>query len=413
MIFKILRALVALVLVTPFHANAEEPCKTKIASYQEALRCAEQKSPEVQTALLEVERAKAEFQGASQWKNPEFAADSVHGSGSSGNVSETEISLGVPIEFGGKRAARKSLAEASIAQAEAALLQARITARGEALLKLHRFRQALHELEVVEESITTFTKLVARYEKRPQLSPEQEMSSTVFRMTKSDYQLKKVTLLDETATLRTYIETHLNADSESLKKNLPPPPKTWPTLNENLNPAGSPQAKSVQAKLKGAQAELNLAKGEAWPTLFIGPSLKIQNEAGLSTQLYGVNLRFDLPVFNLNGPAKAAATKDLKIAEIRKDFAIFEQERLFEQLQQTYKTSVETLNAMLSHREIEQKHTTIERLFLKGVVPSSLVIEAHRSFVELEQSRNERELKTLEAWIALSTLTGQMPEVAL
>jgi cobalt-zinc-cadmium efflux system outer membrane protein len=398
------------VLAISFGTNAQEPCKLKISSYREVLRCAEERSPEVQTALLELERARIQIQVSTQWKNPEFGAESVYGSNHSDNISETELSLGVPIELGGKRSARRAVAEAHVAKAEATLLQARSKARGSALLKLHRLRQALHELEVVEESISTFSKLAERYRKRPKLSPEQAMSATVFRMTKSDYELKKMSISDETADLKTYLKVHLGADLESLKKDLPPSPKTWPVVDRKLDIALSPRVRSIQAQLESAQAELSLAQSESWPTLSIGPSLKIQNEAGISTQLYGVNLSFDLPIFNLNGPARAAAAKSVKIAETHKSFAHLKEEQLFEQLYQTYKSSIEALDATLSHREIEKKHTSVERLFLKGVVPSSLVIEAHRSFVELEQSRNEREMKALEALMALYAMNGKMPE---
>lgn len=409
MVFRTLLALV--VIATTFSAGAQEPCGTKIQTYQEVLRCAEEKSPEVKTARLALERARAQVDAASQWKNPELAAESVYGSSESESISETELSLGFPLELGGKRPARAAFAQGGAAEAEAVLLEAQARVRGAALLKLHRLRQTLHELEVIEESIATFTKLLTQYGRRPKLSPEQELSRAVFRMARSDYELKKTAVLDEVESLDTYLKTNLGTDIESLKKGLPPTPKAWPDLGSELMVTGSPRLKTLAAELQTAQAELSLANSEAWPTLTIGPSLKLQSEAGRSERLYGLNLSFPLPLFNMNGPGRAAATTGVKLAEVRKNVALVEQQRLVEELSRTYKNSVEVLASTLSHQEIEKKHADIERLFLRGTVPSALVIEAHRTFVELEQSRNERELKALEALVGIYTLTGEIPEV--
>jgi len=411
MVSRTLLALVA--FAVPLYVSAQEPCGTKISSYRDALRCAEEKSPDVQTAILELERAKAQVKSAAQWKNPELSAEFVHGSSGSERLSETELSLGIPIELGGKRSARASVAQGAVAEAEAALLEARAKARGTALLKLHRLRQALHELEVVEESISTFTKLVSQYGRRPKLSPEQEMSSAVFRMARSDYELKKAAVLDEIEALNTYLKVSLGTDVESLKKSLPVTPKEWPTLGSNLEIAQSPRLKAFEAQLESAKGELSLAQSESWPTLTVGPSLKLQSEAGRSEQLYGLNLSLPLPLFNMNGPGRAAAATGVQLAEKRKSLALLEQERRLDELSRTYRKSVEVLASTLSHQEIEKRHADIERLFLRGIVPSSLVIEAHRTFVELEQSRNEREMKALEALMAIYAITGEVPEVKL
>ena len=52
-------------------------------------------------------------------------------------------------------------------------------------------------------------------------------------------------------------------------------------------------------------------------------------------------------------------------------------------------------------------HKKIENLFLKGVVPSSLVIEAHRSLVDFEKARNDHELKAIGALFNIQIIDGQ------
>lgn len=408
MVFKTLLILAA--LLRPEFSVAEDRCQGTITSYQEALRCTEGRSLEVQKALLELERAKSLVAAAGQWKNPELSADSFHGTIASERSSETEISLGVPIELGGKVSARTAVAESGVAKAEAALFEARARVRSTTLLKLHRLRQLLHEQEVIEESISTFSKLVSQYSKRLKLSPEQEMTVAVFRMSKSEYDLKKVETLDELAALDSYLKVSLGTSVDALKS-LPPSPKTWPKIDSSYAPANSPRLRLAQAEVASAQAELSLAQSESWPTVTVGPSLKLQSESGRSDQLYGFNLSFPLPVFNVNGPGRAAAAAGVKVAETGKNLAVLEQEKLREELSKTYHQSVSVLASTLSHQEIEKKHHDIERLFLRGIVPSALVIEAHRTFVELEKSRNERELKALEVLMTIYTFDGKTPEV--
>lgn len=392
-------------------AFGQEDCQGRPPTYQEALRCAEIKSPEVQRALLELERAKTQVGVASQWRNPELSADSVHGKVGSESAGETQVSLGVPIELGGKISARTSVAEGGVAKAEADLFAARASARSAALTKLHRLRQLFHEQEVVEESISTFSKLVTQYAKRFKLSPEQEMSVAVFKMAKSEYELRYAELVEELAGLDSFFKVALGTDTTSLKNSLPPSPKSWPKIGVHSESVNSPKMKASLAALQSAQAELSLAKSESWPTLTLGPSIRLQTQSGSSNQLYGFNLSLPLPLFNTNGAGRAAAAAGVKVAETDKRIVQSELERLREELLRVYEHSVSALGTTLSHQEIERKHSDVEKLFLKGIVPSSLVIEAHRTFVDLEKSRNEREIKALNALAALYTLDGKNLEI--
>ena len=403
--------LIILGFLLPNLATAEESCQDNASTYKEVIRCAESRSPDVRRAQLELEVAKQQVGAAGQWKNPEISAESFNGTVANERKIETDISLGIPVELGGKISARTAVAEGSVSKAEANLLEVRGKVRGSALLKLHRLRQLLHEQEVIEEAISTFSKLVSQYSGRLKLSPEQETTIAVFRMSKSDYDLKKTEVLEELASLDSYLKVFLGTSIEALSKSLPQSPKNWPKIDSAAGTANSPRVKLSQAELKIAEAELSLARSESWPTLTVGPSMKLQNEAGRANQLYGFNVSLPLPLFNANGSGRAAAAAGVKLAETSKNLAIVEQTRIREELSRTYQQSVSVLSTTLSHQEIEKKHSETERLFLRGIVPSSLVIEAHRTFVELEKSRNQRELKALEALMTIYIFDGKPLEI--
>jgi outer membrane protein TolC len=392
-------------------AYAQSPCEGQ-ESFQQIVKCAEGRSPEVQSAILEMERAKANIGAATQWKNPEFAVESFHGKAGSQSRSETDVSLAVPVEPG-KIGARRKVAESSVRVAEAVVLDARASVRTEIMLKLHRLRQLIHEEEIIDESIATFSKLVSQYAKRPKLSPEQQLSSTVFRLSKSDYEMRKANLSEELAALDSFFKLRVGLGLQALKNAVPPAPTKWPSVGAESDISRSPKLAVLGAELEVANAEVSLASRESWPTLSVGPSVKLLNEGGTEDRLYGFNLSLPIPVFNANGAGRAAARAGASLSEKRKDLGRQSEQNRRAELVRIYTQSVSTLNSTQSHPEIEKRHHESERLFLQGLVPSALVIEAHRSFVDLEQSRHLRELRAIEALFNIFTLDGQLPENSL
>lgn len=400
-----------LTLMFPAFALAQSPCDQK-SGYSQLIKCAEERSPEVQSAILELEKARASVGAATQWKNPDFSVESFQGRAGGVSRSETDVSLGVPIEPG-KIGARRKVAEGAVKIAEALVAQARATVRAEVKLKLHRLRQVLHEEEIVDESIQTFSKLVSQYARRPKLSPEQQLSSTVFRLSRSDYDLRKAALIEERASMESFFRLRLGLETANLKTALPLPPQTWPKVSTEGSVDQSPKLRVLAAEMDAAGADVALARQESWPTLSVGPSMKLLNEGGAADQLYGFNVSLPIPVFNTNGGGRAAARAGLKASESRKNIGRLSEQNRRSELVNIYNQSVSTLNTTQSHPEIEKRHHESERLFLQGLVPSSLVIEAHRSYVDLEQARHQRELRALEALFNIYILDGQVMETNL
>lgn len=200
---------------------------------------------------------------------------------------------------------------------------------------------------------------------------------------------------------------------EDIKRSLPQVPKNWPALSKPGINRPSPRERILDADLATASAELSQAQAEAWPTLTLGPSVKMVKEGGASDQMMGINLSLPLPIFTLNGGAKAVAAAGVRVSETRRQMGLRDQELKREELVRLYEQSTKILSGSLSHQEIERRHTQAENLFTKGVIPSALVIEAHRASYELERTRHERELKTLETLLDIYTIDGTILEVSL
>lgn len=391
----------------PVVSVAQSEC-AKLVDYKSVIKCAEQRSPKVKAGLLELEKIRANSHSAAQWNNPELSAESYQ--------DETQIHLGVPIEFG-KVSSRKAVAQGELLRAQAELLQIRHRVKSEIYLKLHRLRQVLHEQEILDEAVGTFSKLVKQYARRPKLSPDQELSMSVFQLSKSEYELKRASNQDEFLALNSYLKLVIGPTGSDIKNDIkdlvPDVPTSWPVVKENGEVESSPEGQILDSTLESAKGRASLAQSEAWPTLTVGPSVKWVDEPGRKDELYGFNVSLPLPIFNWNQGARSAAHSEVSLNEFQKKSGLEALKLKRSELYEVYSLSVKVLSESLSHSQIEKKHVKAERLFLKGVVPSALVIETHRTTYELEKVRHERELKALEALLGIYNLDGNLLEMDL
>lgn len=388
-------------------AHAEVNCD-KVSNYKDVIECAEARSPEVAKAEGSLKEKAARVDAAAQFANPSISLSSVSGTIDSDRKVETDVALSFPIELGGKRAARKKVASVEEARAQWNLYRTKAEVRKEVAIKLLRIKQIERELGLVDESVSAFTKLVKQYEGRPARSPEQDVSLTVFKIAKSEYDLKKTEYDEELLTLESYFLITTGLGLKDLKAVSLPAVSTWPTpadRNENLK--ASPMYISAEYDVQAAQGEFDKEAGDSWPTMNIGPSAKMTRDSGRDFQQYGFNLSMPIPVFNANGAGRAAARAAVLTAEQRRNIALKQLEAERALYKTTYTRAVASLKDTPSGRVLEDKHKKIENLFLKGVVPSSLVIEAHRSLVDFEKARNDHELKALGALFNIQLIDGQ------
>ena len=412
MLLRLLTILIS--IFGPFVALAaagEEGCPPP-STVKDVLRCADERSPLLRSLDASLQQNHHAEAAAGKWSNPEFALDSVSkGSGGERNA-ETELALSVPLEIGGAPSSRQDVARAGTARRKAEIYEARAELKIQLITKLHRLRHHEHEYELVKESLATFSKLVDQYSGRPKLSPEQEVAVAVFRMARSDYALKKTELEAEKSELENFFKVHTGMGLNHIAAAVPPIPTSWPDAPEAVGKKNlSPLLQQAEADLSLAQAEYELAKSESWPTLNVGPNMKLQTENGRSEKLYGFNVGFALPLFNVNGAARRAASAGIASAEVRHSLARETALLSREALLKAYRNTVQALTDSISETGLAKRHREIERLAFRGLIPSALIIEAHQQIVELETKRHAHELKAIEMLWKIRTLDGTVLEV--
>lgn len=397
-------------LLVPLRGVATETSTCDPKSYDELIRCAEVRSSEMAISRQQQKTAQDLVGIAGQRFNPELNADSVQ---RGGNSSETNATLLFPVRLGGKRSALIAEANGEIertaASSEMDVQQARLSL----MLTLYRLAHVNRELALASEAIETYTKIVGQYERRPALSPEQDVSLSVFRMASGDYRLRVTSLKSDQEGLYKSLTALTGLPRSAFEKNLPTEKKKWQTVENGSNAEGSPQVRIASADLQIAQGRKAVADAGAWPDLRIGPSIRMTKEGGENNTYIGGSLSIPLPVLSRNEAGRSYGAQRVLEAEMSLQQTRRKASALREELLIRYTETVKSLTTSFNLEAIKGKHERIEQQFFKGLVPSALVIEAHRQIFDFEQRRNSSELEAIESLGRLLILDNKFSGVIL
>ncbi|MEQ1722145.1 MAG: TolC family protein, partial [Pseudobdellovibrio sp.] len=205
-------------LTQPLVTNAKEVNSCQPSSYEELVKCADLGSIESQIIKQKLESATELESAASQFVNPDLDVETLR---KDGDKSETTASLLFNFSIGGKRSALKAEARAEKDKviAEADLNKASF--RLELMKQLYRLSQLRSEIQIEEESISTFNKIIGQFSRRAALTPEQEVSVSIFKMAISDHQLSLTELKNLEQEILSDLVRLSNLSTEQILKNLP------------------------------------------------------------------------------------------------------------------------------------------------------------------------------------------------
>ncbi len=413
---KIALFLCALVFLAPLSASAD-PNACELRTTQDILDCALGNHPEVVDSTAVQARDAALVRVARQRPNPELESKIISGKETGNNVLTTETSLLHTLELGGKRKARIRQATAQGEWAAASLTESKELVALNTVLALYRLRQIRSEQGYLQESLTTFDRILRQFKSRPTLPPEQAVSLSVFDLAKEEYTLRKKSILQEEADLKTFLEIATGVPFSEMKRLLPRPKRSWPKIasglrsdsQELVSNFSSSEIKKAAADLKRAEAGLKLARSNAWPDFKLGPTVETGTLGRNDTVAVGGTISLPLPLLNLNRGEKS--------------YAVLEKSRAASHLEQTIrKTSLERGKQLSRYRRavsgasqtrfqnLNRSHREVEEFFGRGMVPSSLVIESHRQLFEISKIIHEQELTAIDALWRLYIIDGRVLE---
>jgi len=397
--------LVAFLLILP-QAMAS-PCEA-LSSYREIINCVASQAPEIRHSDLEAGVAGAEIDQASQIRNPELESRNLWNTQKgAGTEFATETQLLFPIQLGGKRGARTSIAKS---RKESALAYAQTT-REKVLIEtaqsLHRLRQLETELYLATEAIERFERIISAFRRRPQLNPEQSVSLTTFRYAAEEERQKRAQALAEQSAIEMELSLNIGRKIQAKKGLFPNSPEKWPAVKQEQI-VESAELKLARAHNQEALALGELASAEAWPDLKIGPSYERMPDRDRTEERFGIGLAMELPLFNRNQGGRRAATLGREVANLEAEFADRKLKAKLENLILQYNLITKALATAPSQLELEKGHRAFEGQFNRGLVSYSLIIEAHRQLHDTVDTKHRQEITALNLLWSIYKLTGKL-----
>jgi cobalt-zinc-cadmium efflux system outer membrane protein len=396
-------------------ADAEtfSDCSQKL-TIQEFVNCARVEAPEYQMALGTAEAASLQSKASRRWLNPDFDSQSMYGLNQGNQQYQFQFTLLQTIEFGGRRSARINEAQAELEKSEASLQNMDAEARSKIYSKILRLGQIDREKASLEEAIQTFQKLISQYASRPRLSPEQEVSNAVFRLAHGDFLMRKVQLSNDEREVTNELKLHLRTDDDSFRKWITDPTVTLAAYeSKDFVVEKTPEYKLSLAEFLNAKAQKNNENAEFFSEIKVGPMAQIQSDGAQRAQLYGAQVSFPFPVWNQNGYGRESGDRKIEVAqiglELEKKRTLLERGRLL----LTYQDYLNSLKLVPTQKDLEAKHNKVEAQYMRGLVNSALIIEAHRSLIDFQKLRHESEIKALEILWNLYRLDGRVEEIRL
>lgn len=379
-------------------------------SQGDIVQCAIDFHPDVRRSSLKVESSEKLSEQASQVPNPTLSARYVKGDKNGEDVSSLEANLGFKIEVGGKRGSRINRAQAVHSQTEASDHQVKARVKTQTILNLHRLRQVFIEKKILLEATSAFKKVIGQLKRLPRLSAEQEASLTLFEMALEETKVSESVLFEEEREIEHFFHVSTGHSIDEIRPYLPKSPSNWPSVKKAKGNKLSPDLKKLKSLEELALSELEVQKSKSWSDIEIGPSISIEKEGSEENRKIGFNIQIPLPLFQANGGGKAYARSEVTRAQ--KSLALTRAEEGHERFEQlrVYESAVSTLKRTMKQSVIENKHAKIEKLYLRGVVSSSVFLDSLKQKLSYIISRNNRELTALRALWSIHKYDGKILE---
>lgn len=338
---------------------------------------------------------------------PLSKASAQYVAGPSLKVGEGEFSYEWTIEKGEKRAARTKVADSEINLASAEIEERKASLILEVALISERFQQIGHENEVLNETLSTYRSILKQYNNLPELSPEQDVSVSVFKLAHDDAKLKLGRLQMELEAYKSYLSQLTGCSQVEVPTELRKERKMWPKPNSNQSLHDSAIFKRIEAEKQVAKDTLDMETKLLASDYSIGPMARWYQEE--SSQKLGVGIAVSIPIVsNQSKFLRSTAQASYQVAEAEKDLELKNFSSSLEKWNKQYRSSIALLNEGFAETDVHGKHQRMEKSFMAGRISASLIIEAHRQMYEHMISRHEVEAKATEALWNIRLLTGTL-----
>ncbi len=382
---------IIMLLMFSTYSYAEE-CSINSAS--DVLNCAFLNNPEIILADSNKQIANINKGVTGRWLNPNLEAGVGYNMEEVNDYGvELDFAVTQTIENPNKRKARvnKSAAEYTSAELMAEYQKEAVTIQ--VLNILNRLRQLDREQTVLNQAINAYVNVIKSYQKRPVLSPEDEVSLSLFQSVLNNYRMENNKLSMEINQNINSLKTVINNDVIYSKNIFFYPPSIYPDIPE-ADITNSIALQQENANVALASAYLLDQKNYNFTDFSIGPYVTTSPNVQ-SVDTVGIKVTVPIPVYS-NKQTTHAGELALSTAKYRYNAKKTELENTFKQLKAQYEQG-RTLLGGFNFEKLEKQLSRTETLFKNGRINSSLLIESHRQLLDSIRLYHQYELETLNS----------------
>jgi cobalt-zinc-cadmium efflux system outer membrane protein len=285
----------------PFVASAQPALELPPLTLAQAQQLAATHSPALSAAQHEVEAQAGSVQQAGARRNPELSTSVEDLRAASRS---TTVTVGLPLELGGQRAARIAAAERARDVAGAQLADARARLRAEVVAAYFAVAAGQARVQLAADAAGVVGKRVAAGKVSPVDATRARVDAANAQLEAADAQAELQSARQALALLWGEAEPHF-AEVEAELADIPSRPPAAELLR---GVEASPLLAASRLELAARQALVQVERSKAVPDVVLSLGAKRDNERGLTQAVIG--LAIPLPLFDRNrGAAHEAAQR--------------------------------------------------------------------------------------------------------
>jgi outer membrane protein, heavy metal efflux system len=376
-----------------------------------------QRNPELNFFQAEIAAAKGGVRTAGTLRNPELSTEigyknsRENSGGASGDGAIVALSFSQTLEYPGRIALRKAIANHDRVVAGLHLEQFRLTLAARVRSLAYAITSAHERTKAVQEVASRTQSLADVLKQRPLagVAPQVEAQIISANLLAFQRQERESTLAEKTITTELNqlcgrsADATLTVNSSSLVFTALSVPRLVKAARSNSFDIRIRQVELAQQGFKVA-----LSKNERFPAIAVGPFYSLENAIDREQRL-GLGISLPLPLWDRNAGNIASSKARQQQAEASLALTEREVERRVTQNAaslESNRAEIETWRsgAMAQLREASESADHNYRL---GAVPLTTYLEIQKQYLEANSAFNNAQKDALEAAQALEILTGQ------
>jgi len=397
------------ILLVCVSALAETPQKL----VQQAL----QRNPELNFFVAEIAAAKGGVRTAGTIRNPELTTEAGYkdsrenSGGASGDGAMLALSVSQTVEYPGRIALRKAIANHDLVLAELHLEQFRLTLAARVRSLAYAMTSARERRKAVEEVASRTEALNNVLKQRPLAGVAPQLEAQIISANLITFQRQE----RESALAEKTIAAELNQLSgrsaeAALSVNANPILFIAVSLPSLMNASRSNafDIRIRQAELARQGFKVALSKNERFPTIAVGPFYSLENAIDRE-QRVGLGISLPLPLWDRNVGNIESSKARQQQAQASLALAEREVERRVTQNAATLEAKRAEIETWKSGALAKLREATelADRNYRLGAVPLTIYIEIQKQYLEAISAFNDAQKEALEAAQTLEILTGQ------